>query len=293
MNQYRHHLIEGAGIGLRSKHYQDLLTTDGERQPAYQQDILAQMPEIPWLEVLTDNYLGGGQPLDYLQRLRERYPVTFHGVGMSLASADPLDQEYLRRVRRLADQFEPAWISDHIAWVSVAGRHLHELMPIPYTRESLALCRDHILQAQDLLARPLLIENPSAYLNFSHSEMPEWSFLEQLVQQTDCRLLLDINNIHVSAHNNGFSAEDYLSQINPDHVTEIHLAGYQEMPDYLFDTHGHTVHRPVWDLYLSALLRFGSVPTLIEWDTDIPTLTTLLDEAAKAQLLLDGLQQAA
>ena len=290
MSRYQHHHIAGAGIGLRSKHYQDILA----QESTLQRDIIQQLPNVPWFEVLTDNYLGGGgQPLHHLQRIREHYPVTFHGVGMSLASTDPLDRDYVLRVKALADRFEPAWISDHIAWVSVDGRHMHDLLPIPYTGESLALCRDHILQAQDLLGRPMLVENPSAYLSFRHSEMPEWEFLDQLVRQTGCRLLIDVNNIHVSAVNSGFDAEEYLRQINPEHVGQIHLAGYEAMPGYLFDTHGHRVHQPVWDLYLSALLRFGAVPTLIEWDTDIPDLQTLLDEAVKAQALLDGFREAA
>jgi len=294
MTQFRHHHIAGAGIGLRSKHYQDILASAPYRPPNHHLEVIEQLPDVPWFEVLTDNYLGdGGQPLRYLQQIREHYPVTFHGVGMSLASTDPLDRDYVLRVKALADRFEPAWVSDHLAWVSVGGRHMHDLLPIPYTEESLNLCREHILQAQDLLQRPLLVENPSAYLSFSHSEMPEWEFLDQLVKQTDCRLLLDINNIHVSAVNNGFDAEEYLRHIKPAHVGEIHLAGYQQMPGYLFDTHGHRVHPPVWDLYLSALLQLGSVPTLIEWDTDIPNLQTLLDEAYKAQLLLDGLREAA
>ena len=290
MSRFQHHSIDGAGIGLRSNHYQDLLARDAGRC----RTIIEELPDVPWLEVLTDNYLGdGGQPLDYLQQIREHYPVTLHGVGMSLGSADPLDRDYLRRVKALADRFEPAWVSDHLAWVSVSGRYLHELLPIPYTKESLALCCEHVTQAQEALGRQILVENPSAYLNFSHNEMTEWEFLDQLVQKTGCRLLLDINNIHVSAMNCGFDAETYLRHIKPAAVGEIHLAGYQQMSGYLFDTHGQPVHQPVWDLYLSALLQFGAVPTLIEWDTDIPDLSTLLNEADKAQLLMDSLREAA
>ena len=290
MSRFQHHHIHGAGIGLRSNHYQHLLTQDAGRC----RRVLEELPEVPWLEVLTDNYLGdGGQPLHYLQQIREHYPITLHGVGMSLGSADPLDRDYLQRVKALADRFEPAWISDHLAWVSVGGRYLHELLPIPYTEETLALICEHVSQAQDLLGRQLLVENPSAYLNFNFEQMPEWEFLDQLVRRTGCRLLLDINNIHVSAMNCGFDAEQYLRNIRPGDVGQIHLAGYEQMSGYLFDTHGQPVHQPVWDLYLSALLRFGAVPTLIEWDTDIPDLRTLLNEADKAQLLMDSLREAA
>lgn len=290
MSRFQQYPIAGAGIGLRSNHYQDLLSQENE----HKHQITEALPDVPWLEVLTDNYLGdGGQPLHYLQQVREHYPLTLHGVGMSLGSVDPLDRDYLRRVKALADRIEPAWISDHLAWVSVDGRYLHELLPIPYTRESLALMCEHVSQAQDILGRQILVENPSAYLNFRHNEMQEWEFLDQLVRQTGCRLLLDVNNIHVSAINAGFDAEDYLQHINAAHVGEIHLAGYEQMPGYLFDTHGKPVHQPVWDLYLSALLQFGAVPTLIEWDTDIPDLSTLLNEADKAQLLMDSLREAA
>ena len=277
--------IRGAGIGLRTKHYQDILA----KTSPFENDILEGRPAVPWFEVLTDNYLGdGGQPLAYLDQVRQHYPITLHGVGMSLGSTDPLNLDYLRKLRRLADRVEPAWVSDHLAWTSHGGRHLHELMPLPYTREALLHVGGRIRQAQDFLGRRLVVENPSSYLQYRMNEMTEWEFLDELVARADCDLLMDVNNIFVSARNHGYDPRAYLRAIPAERVREIHLAGYEELPDYLFDTHGYRVRPPVWDLYREALELWGPVPTLIEWDNDIPDFQILLDEASRAQRCLDA-----
>ena len=265
--------ISCAGIGLRSQHYQQILDNK---------------PEVHLFEVLSENYFGeGGLPLYHLEKVREHYPVTLHGVGMSLGSATSLDKDYLAKLKRLIDRFEPAYVSDHLAWVSVNGKHLHDLLPLPYTEEALVLVSDHIMQAQDFLGRTLLIENPASYLSFNNSEMTEWEFIGELTKKTDCHLLIDVNNIYVSATNHGLSATEYIDAIPSERVREIHLAGYEVHDTYLFDTHGHRVHTPVWDLYQTALERFGPVPTLIEWDTDIPEFSVLMEEAAHSEALLE------
>jgi uncharacterized protein len=264
--------ISGAGIGLRSQHYQEILNDK---------------PDVNWFEALSENYFGeGGLPLYHLEKIRENYPITLHGVGMSLGSATPLDPDYLVKLKSLVDRFEPAYVSDHLAWVSVNSNYLHDLLPLPYTEEALAIVSEHIIQAQDFLGRKLLIENPASYLSFNNSEMSEWEFIDGVINKTDCELLVDVNNIHVSATNHGFSATGYIDAIPSERVREIHLAGYEDHDTYLFDTHGYRVHAPVWDLYQTALERFGPVPTLIEWDTDIPDFTVLLEEAASADALL-------
>jgi uncharacterized protein (UPF0276 family) len=272
--------LKGAGIGLRAQHYTELF--DAPNKP------------IPWLEVLADNFMAAGGPaLANLERARSLYPISFHCVGMSLGSSDPLNRDYFHRLKQLVERFQPAEISDHLAWVGVNGRYVHELVPMPYTRESLQHISARVDQVQNLLGRRILIENPSAYLSYRDSEIHEAEFLNELCQRTDCGILLDVNNIHVSASNNGFSANDYLSTIDDDRVKEIHLAGYAEMDGYLFDTHGQRVHPPVWDLYRQAIDRLGPIPTLIEWDTDIPGFSTLHEEAQKAQAVLDARTEAA
>lgn len=264
--------IGGAGIGLRTCHYRDLL---------------AQRPSLPWVEVLADNYFGDGLALNHLDEVRCLYPVTLHAVGMSLGSTDPLDRAYLARLERLINRIEPAWVSDHLAWISAGGVYLHELLPLPCTEESLAHVAGRIDQVQEILGRQLLIENPSSYLTFHEADMPEEQFLARLVQRTGCALLLDVNNLYVSASNHGWDALAYLQALPRESVVEIHLAGYEEREHYLYDTHGHRVHAPVWDLYRTTLAMFGPLPTLIEWDTDIPPLGVLMEEARKAQRCLD------
>lgn len=263
--------IQGVGIGLRTTHYRDI--AEGK-------------PDIPWLEVLTDNYLAeGGQPLRWLEALRGDYPVTCHGVGMSLGSVDPLNLQYLDRVKRFAQRFEPAWVSDHLCWNAYRRNYSHELLPMPYTEEAVRHMAQRITQAQDYLGRRLVIENVSTYVDFADSMMSEWEFLIAVTSEADCDILLDINNIYVSARNQRFDPVDYLDAIPPQRVREIHLAGYEDMGTHLLDTHGQPVHPPVWDLYRQAMHRFASVPTLIEWDTDIPALPVVLAEADKARAI--------
>lgn len=264
--------IAGAGIGLRSQHYTDILSSE---------------PAIPWFEALTENYLGGGAPLANLERVRERYPLTLHGVGMSLGSTDPLNEIYLAKLKALAERIEPAWVSDHLAWISTDKRYVHDLLPLPYTEEALQHVSLRIRQAQDFLGRRLLIENPSSYLSFRHDEITEWEFLVALIETADCELLFDVNNAYVCAMNRGIDPMIYVDSLPAERIREIHLAGHEEHDGYLFDTHGYRVQEPVWALYRAAIEKFGPIPTLIEWDTDIPSLQTLCEEAAKAQAELD------
>jgi len=264
--------LKGAGLGLRASHYQEIFETK---------------PDVPWFELLSDNYMAaGGLPIQRAEKVRQDYPITLHGVGMSLGSADPLNTDYLKRLKVLADRLEPHYVSDHIAWVSVDGKYTHDLLPLPYNQDMLQHLSDRIQQVQDYLGRTILIENPSSYLSFDSSDMSEADFIRQLSLSSGCELLLDVNNIYVSAMNHGFDPYQYLESIPQDKVKEIHLAGYEQMDGYLFDTHGHSVKPPVWDLYRAALKRFGSVPTLIEWDTDVPEFSTLLVEAKKADAFM-------
>ena len=261
--------IQGAGLGLRSSHYQEIFETK---------------PDVPWFEILSDNYMAdGGLPIQRVEKIRQDYPITLHGVGMSLGSADPLNIDYLQRLKNLADRLQPAYVSDHLAWVSVNGQYTHDLLPIPYTEKTQQYMIERIQQVQEFLGRKLLVENPSSYLTFQSTSMTEWNFISGISKASGCDLLLDINNIYVSAINHGFDPYEYLANIPVDKVKEIHLAGYEEMDGYLFDTHGYQVKPPVWDLYCAALKRFGAVPTLIEWDTDIPSFKTLRAEALKAE----------
>ena len=261
-----------AGIGLRTPHYQP---------------IIASRPDVAFLEVHSENFFGdGGQPLKYLQRFREDYAVSTHGVGLSLGSTDALNREHLRKLKRLVDWIEPALISEHLCWVGVKGRFLNDLMPLPYTSESLDHIVSRVNEVQDYLRRDIMIENVSSYLEFSESTIPEWEFVREVSQRSGCKILLDVNNIYVNATNHDFDARAYLDAIPIGSVGEIHLAGFEDTGDILIDTHGAAVSDDVWRLYEHAIARFGHVPTLIEWDTDIPALAVLLNEAQKATAIL-------
>ncbi len=262
-----------AGIGLRTPHYQS---------------ILASRPDVAFLEVHSENFFGdGGQPLKYLQRFREDYAVSTHGVGLSLGSTDALDREHLRKLKRLVDWIEPALISEHICWVGVNGRFLNDLLPLPYTVESLDHIVSRVSEVQDYLRRDIMIENVSSYLEFAESTIPEWEFVREIARRSGCKILLDVNNIYVNATNHDFDARTYLDAIPIGSVGEIHLAGFEDTGEILIDTHGAVVSDAVWRLYEYAIARFGHVPTLIEWDTDIPALAVLLNEAQKATAILD------
>lgn len=261
-----------AGIGLRFPHHRE---------------VLQDFPATGWLEVHSENFFGlGGEPLRVLEAVRARYPVSLHGVGMSLGSSDELSQHHLNKLKLLVDRIDPAAISEHLCWSSVNGRFLNDLLPLPYTEEALAVLGARIERTQDFLGRTIMVENVSSYISFAESAMPEWEFLAEIAHRTGCGILLDVNNIYVSSCNHGFDPLQYLHAISADFVGEIHLAGYEEEDDLLIDTHSRPVHSAVWQLYTEALVHLGPKPTLIEWDNDIPPLETLLAEADKADRLL-------
>ena len=263
----------GFGLGLRVDHYQA---------------ILADNPRIDWFEALTENYLvPGGKPLDYLMRIRERYPMVLHGVSMSIGSTQPLDRSYLAQLKALAARVEPAWISDHLCWTGIAGRNMHDLLPLPYTEEALANVVERVQTVQDVLGRRILLENVSSYVSYRDSQVSEWEFLREIAQRADCLLLLDVNNIYVSSVNHEFDPLEYLQAIPVDRVQQINLAGHENQGDYLIDTHDHPVPDPVWELYDAAVRRFGSVSTMIERDDNIPPLEELCSELDAARQLAE------
>lgn len=267
-----------AGIGLRAEHYQSI------------QDC---WPDIGWVEVHSENYFGaGGWPLKQLEKIRAKYPLSLHGVGLSLGSTDPLNKFHMDKLKQLIARFEPDFVSDHLSWSSIGGHYFNDLLPLPYTEEALNHVAGRVSEVQDILGRQLLIENPSSYLDYTISHIPEAEFISTIARATGCGILLDVNNIYVSAQNHGFDVEHYLNAISADLVKEIHLAGFTvntfDGGTILIDTHNQRVAEPVWRLYRLVLQRFGSRPTLIEWDTDLPELSVLLDEAQHAQQLLDN-----
>jgi uncharacterized protein len=262
-----------AGIGLRAPHYRDVLKS---------------RPAVGWLEVHSENYFGdGGQPLFHLEKIRAHYPLSLHGVGLSLGSADPLNRTHLQKLKTLITRVEPGFVSDHLCWGSIGARYSNDLLPLPYTEEALDHVAARILEAQDFLGRQMLIENVSSYLEYRHSTIAEWDFLAEIARRSGCGILLDVNNIYVSARNHGFDAMRYLTAIPIEAVQEIHLAGFDSNGECLIDTHGKPVFDEVWRLFEAAIARVGPRPTLIEWDTDIPALAVLLEEARKAQTILE------
>lgn len=270
---FTHHQIRTQhGIGLRAPHYREIL----ERKPPF-----------GWFEVHSENFFGaGGQPLWFLRKIREIYPFSLHGVGLSLGSIDALSHAHLERIKSLIERFEPALVSDHLCWGSANGRHLNDLLPLPYTEEALAhVCR-RVDEIQNFLQRQFLIENVSSYLQYVDSSIPEWEFVAEVARRTGCGILLDVNNVYVSAVNHGFDPLVYLRAIPAEHVKEIHLAGFDSNGEILIDTHGKRVYEAVWTLYRITLERIGNRPTLIEWDTDIPALDVLLQEADHAANLM-------
>lgn len=259
----------GHGIGLRPVHYQA---------------ILDEQPKLDWLEIMTEDYLDiGGRPLYFLQLIRERYPVVMHGVSLSIGSSDPVNFEYLAKVKNLAAEVKAVWISDHLCWTGVNQLNMHDLLPLPYTEEALRHVVTKVKQVQDFLDRQILLENVSSYITYKQSEMTEWEFLINVAEQADCLILLDINNIYVSAFNHHFDPKDYLFSVPTKRVQQFHLAGHQNFGDYIIDTHDHPVIDPVWDLYAAAVSRFGKVSTMIERDDRIPPLAELLAELTHAR----------
>ena len=265
----------GVGLGLRSAHYTHLLE---------------HRPSVPWFEVISENYMGtsagsGGRGVRILEDLRRDYPVVMHGVSLSIGSKDPLDFAYLKKLKNLAARIEPMWVSDHLCWTGVEGKNMHDLLPLPYTKETIRHLVGRIKQVQDFLGRKILLENVSSYVAYAHSEMTEWECLTEVSTQADCLILLDVNNIHVSAVNHQFDGVDFLNGVPKDRVAQFHLAGYSDMGTHLIDTHDHPVSAPVWKLYEKAVERFGAVPTLIEWDDNIPPFKRLWEEAQRAETI--------
>ena len=267
-------LPAAAGIGLRAPHVSG---------------VLAQKPDVPFFEVHSENYyLDGGPALAALGRIRADYPLSLHGVGMSLGSADPLDGAHVEKFKTLIARVEPALVSEHLCWSGVGGRHLNDLLPLPYTEEALAQACARVSELQDCIGREVAIENVSSYLTFAESTIPEWEFVAALAQRTGCKLLLDVNNVYVNATNHGFDTDRYIATLPPQAVAEIHLAGFEEADGCLIDTHGAPVAPDVWALYERTIARLGPRPTLIEWDTDIPSFDVLQREAATAQRILEA-----
>jgi hypothetical protein len=259
----------GFGLGLRTDHFEH---------------ILQHQPDIDWFEVLSENYLvAGGKPRYYLEAIAEQYPLVMHGVSMSIGSTDPLDMDYLKALKKLSNDIQPKWISDHICWTSIHGVNSHDLLPLPYTEETVEHVAERVRIVQDVLGRRILLENVSSYLSYQDSTMDEWDFLSRVAEAADCLILLDINNIYVSARNHHFNPLDYLKKIDPRRVQQFHLAGHTDFGDYLIDTHDHDVSSPVWALYKAALERFGAISTMIERDANIPEFPALYDELLEAK----------
>lgn len=254
----------GYGLGLR---------------PVYYEEILATRPPVDWFEIISENYMvPGGRPVAMLERIRADYPIVMHGVSMSLASTDPLDFDYLRDLAALADRFQPAWVSDHIAWTGVHGVTLHDLLPIPYTRESLGHVAERILRVQDFLKRQLVIENASTYVSFTDSEMTEWEFVRELTESADCLLLLDVNNVFVSSFNHGFGAVTFLDAVPAERVVQFHMAGHTDNGTHRIDTHDQPVCEEVWALYEHARRACPQASAMIERDDNFPPLSELIAE---------------
>lgn len=269
----------GYGLGLRVEYYESLLEQPGQ---------------VEWLEIVSENYMvAGGRPLVWLDRFRERFPMVMHGVSMSIGGTDPLDEDYLARLAALARRVQPAWISDHLCWTGVQGINLHDLMPLPYTEEALAHVVDRVRRVQDVLGQRILLENVSSYIHFADAQLTEWQFLAAVAERADCLILLDINNIYVSAHNHGFSPLDYLDGIPAARVQQFHLAGHEDGGPLLIDTHDAPIIDGVWQLYREAVRRYGRVSTMIERDDHMPPLAELLAELNDARSIAEPLLQAA
>lgn len=259
----------GLGIGLRTKHF------------AY---VIEHWPELDWFEILSENFMdSGGRPLHFLDQIAERYPIVMHGVSMNLGSKDPLDMDYMRELKRLRDRCGARFVSDHICWTGIDGTNLHDLLPLPYTEEALAVMGNKVRQAQDFLEAPMVLENPSTYLEFAHSQMSETEFLGRLAQDTGCGFLMDVNNVYVCAKNHGFDPAEYLAQVPWDHVVQFHVAGHSDLGTHLLDTHDGPVCEDVWDLYRIAHESSGGRSTLMEWDAKIPDFEAIRAEALKAR----------
>ncbi len=265
----------GFGLGLRTTHYEA---------------VLSDRPPVDWFEILSENYLvPGGKPLYYLDRVREHYPIVMHGVSLSIGSTDPLDWNYLKQLKDLAKRVEPEWISDHLCWTGVDGKNTHDLLPLPYTEESIDHVAARIGQVQDYLGCQILMENVSSYVTYKQSMMSEWDFLSTVAERADCLILFDINNVYVSAFNHHFDPRNYIDAIPIERVQQFHLAGHNNYGDYIVDTHDQAIIDAVWDLYAYAVRHFGQVSTTIERDASIPRLEELLAEVDTSRRMAEAI----
>lgn len=264
----------GYGLGLRKEHYETVLN---------------EQPDVDWFEIVSENYMvDGGKPLDYLTRIREHYPMVMHGVSMSIGSTEPLNFDYLKQLKELIKRVEPEWVSDHLCWTGVNGLNLHDLMPMPYTEEAIQHIADRVSQVQDYLGQQILLENVSSYVSYSDSVMSEWEFFSEVTQRADCNMLLDINNIYVSAYNHNFDPYTYLTAMPKERVHQFHLAGHTHENNLIIDTHDHPIADPVFDLYAAAVEHFGRVSTMIERDDNIPPLAELLTELDQVKSIAEN-----
>ena len=264
----------GIGLGLRTVHYAH---------------ILEQRPAVDWFEIISENYLEtSGRPLDFLDAIAKHYPIVMHGVSLSIGSTDPLNLEYLRQLRELRDRVKAHWVSDHLCWTGVAGRNSHDLLPMPYTEEALGHVVSRVKQVQDFLGAPIALENPSTYAELSGAAMPEWDFLARLAEFADCAILLDVNNVYVSAHNHGFDPAVYLDAMPFERVIQLHVAGHTDHGTHIIDSHIGPVVDPVWELLALAHRRAAGVPILLEWDAEIPAFEVVHREALRAREHIGG-----
>ena len=268
----------GVGVGLRTVHFGH---------------ILSQRPRVDWFEVLSENFMDtGGRPLWVLDQVAEAYPVALHGVSLGIGNTDPLNRDYLRKLKDLARRTKAHWVSDHLCWTGIMGRNTHDLLPMPYTEEALRHTVSRVRQVSEVLERPLVLENASSYAEFTASSMTEWEFLARLAEQADCGLLLDVNNVYVSSFNHGFDPSAYIDAIPADRVVQYHVAGHANKGTHIVDTHSDHALEAVWELYRRAWRRTGPVATLYEWDEDIPAFDVLLAEAMKARACQEQPQEA-
>jgi uncharacterized protein (UPF0276 family) len=266
----------GHGIGLRREHFSDFLDSD----------FLSGRPKVDWLEVISENFMWqGGRPRAVLEHVRRDYPIALHGVSLSIGSSEPPSAAYLQELKALASWVQPAWISDHLCWGTLGGNYAHDLLPLPFTEEAIAVVTSHVQIVQDVLQRPLVLENVSSYLAFAEAQMPEWQFLSAIAERSGCGILLDVNNVYVSAKNHGFAALDFIHGLPRDRVVQLHLAGHEDRGAYLFDSHDHPIADPVWALYQETVRHYGRVSTLIERDDHIPPLAEVIAESDKARTL--------
>ena len=268
----------GFGIGLRTVHFEE---------------ILKKYPQIDWLEIISENFmLEDGKPIYFLEAFAERYPLIPHGVSMAIGSVDPLDRDYLKKLKKLLQRIHPPWFSDHLCWCQYSGKHMYNLLPVPYTKASAKLIAEKVKVLQEEIGIPFLLENVSSYVEFQSSEMPEWEFLSQVAEKADCGILLDVNNVFVSSYNHGFDPVTYLENVPPERVIQFHIAGHLDKKTYLLDTHDHPIRKEVWDLYQKAIPLFGDVSLLLERDDHIPPLPTLLKELNEAKEYHEQITQA-